>query len=386
MEKGFYKVKYAKYFLNIFLWGAAIAFLVLGAPYLIRLTLPFLFGWVVAMLANPLVKLMEKKLHIKPKISSAIIILLVFFVLAMTAYLSIAKLVGELSAFVEQMPAMYQGIAADIAIIEQKVEKALEALPAAQKESLLDSVDKVSAFLLEKIQKAGTPTIEAAGTFAKNIPSALISTIITILSAYFMIADKEKISEYVKSHFSEGIKSRARKLNQGFKQVLSGYFKAQMIILVFVGVILFVGFLILKVRFALLFSVLIAILDFLPFFGTGTALGPWALYHLLAGNYQMTVGLGVIYVVSQLVRRIIEPKVLGDTIGMNPLLTMVLMYIGFKTIGVMGLLFAAPVGMLVINLDEQGVFDNIKFILKDIYSDLAKFKDISKYKKEQESE
>lgn len=382
MEKGYYKIKYAKYFLNILIWILALTFLIFGAPYLIRLTLPFIFGWVVALLANPLVRMMDRRLGIKPKLSSAIIILLVFFALALILYASISKLFSEASAFFEQLPAMYQSIAADVAIIEENIERMMNALPLVKKEALIDGFDKVSDFLLSKLQKASSPTIEAAGTFAKNIPSALITTIITILSAYFMIADKEKIAEYIKSHFSEGIKARGRKLSKGIKQVISGYLKAQVIILAFVGLILFVGLLILKVRFALLFSVLIALLDFLPFFGTGAALGPWAVYHFLAGNYQMTAGLAIIYVVSQLVRRIIEPKVLGDTIGMNPMLTMALMYIGYKTIGVMGLIFAAPVGMLLINLDRQGVFDNIRFIIKDICRDLAKFKDISRYRGE----
>ena len=90
---------------------------------------------------------------------------------------------------------------------------------------------------------------------------------------------------------------------------------------------------------------------------------PWALYKFLVGNYKMAIGLIIVYGITQLVRQVIQPKLVGDSIGMNPLLTLVLLYIGYKVDGVFGMIFAVPVGMIVINLFKAGAFD---YILDDV--------------------
>ena len=130
-----------------------------------------------------------------------------------------------------------------------------------------------------------------------------------------------------------------------------------------VFLMLVIGFMLLDVNFIFLLAILIAFLDFLPFFGTGTALLPWAVYKFLVGNYKMTVGLLVLYGVTQLVRQLIQPKLVGDSLGMNPLLTLVFLFVGYRTGGLFGMIFAVPVGLIVINLYKAGAFD---YILDDV--------------------
>ena len=117
------------------------------------------------------------------------------------------------------------------------------------------------------------------------------------------------------------------------------------------------------IHFSILLAIGIAFLDFLPFFGTGTALIPWAVYKFMVGDYRMVVALVIIYVVSQLVHQLIQPKLVGDSIGLNPLFTLVLIYIGYKIGSVLGMIFAVPVGMIVLNLYKAGAFD---YILDDV--------------------
>ena len=118
------------------------------------------------------------------------------------------------------------------------------------------------------------------------------------------------------------------------KHVVGGYFKAQFKIMAVVYIILVIGLFILKV----LVGFLIAFLDMLPFFGTGTVLGPWAIIKILSGDYAMAVGLIILYLVTQLVRQVIQPKILGDTIGMNPLATLFFMFIGYKFSSIIGMI------------------------------------------------
>ena len=147
------------------------------------------------------------------------------------------------------------------------------------------------------------------------------------------------------------------------KYAVGGYFKAQFKIMFVVYILLVIGFAILDVHFSFLLALLIAFLDFLPFFGTGTALIPWAVYQLVTGDYRMLIGLLILYGVTQLVRQLIQPKLVGDSMGVNPLLTLVLLYVGYRIGSVLGMIFAVPVGMIVINLYKAGAFD---YILDDV--------------------
>ena len=123
--------------------------------------------------------------------------------------------------------------------------------------------------------------------------------------------------------------------------------------------ILMVGFALLKINYFALIAFLIAFLDFLPFFGTGTAMIPWALYKFLVGDYKTAILLFVIYAVTQLVRQILQPKLVADSMGMNPLVTLLLLYVGYRVSSVLGLLLSVPIGMVVINMHQAGAFDYI---------------------------
>ena len=143
-----------------------------------------------------------------------------------------------------------------------------------------------------------------------------------------------------------------------------------------VAIILLIGFSILHVEYSILIAILIALLDFFPFFGTGTVMIPWAVIKILSGDYKMAIGLLIIWGVSQLVRQIIQPKIVGDSMGMPPIPTMVLLYVGFRVGGAWGLIIAVPVGMIVYNLYRAGIFSNTIKSIKILVEDVNKFRKI----------
>ena len=175
-------------------------------------------------------------------------------------------------------------------------------------------------------------------------------------------------------HTPEELRSKWRFITGKFRGAVGGYFRAQFKIMGVVAVILLVGFFVLRIKYALLWAILISILDFLPFFGTGTALIPWAALKVLSGNYKFAVGLIIIYLVSQLVRQVIQPKIVGDTIGLNPLSTMVFMYIGYKIGGIIAMIIAVPIGLIVINLYEAGAFEDIIKDVKELAEGLNQYR------------
>ena len=161
----------------------------------------------------------------------------------------------------------------------------------------------------------------------------------------------------------KAIEARMSMVMYNLKYAVGGYFKAQFKIMAVVGLILLCGFLILGVDYAFLLAILIAFLDFLPFFGTGTALIPWAVYKFFVMDIKIAIALLIIYGITQLVRQIIQPKLVGDSIGLSPLLTLILLYVGYRVGSLLGMILAVPIGMIILNLYKAGAFD---YILDDV--------------------
>ena len=167
---------------------------------------------------------------------------------------------------------------------------------------------------------------------------------------------------------------RSTLFRKDFKNLIGGYFLAQFRIMFVVAVVLAVGFLILGVKYGILLAILIAILDFLPLFGTGTALFPWALVKILSGETAFAVGLILLYVLTQVVRQIIQPKIVGDSMGLPPLLTLFFLYVGFKVKGLSGMILAVPVGMVGVKLYQYGAFDSLIGQIKLLSQEIDRFR------------
>ena len=115
-------------------------------------------------------------------------------------------------------------------------------------------------------------------------------------------------------------------------------------------------------------------LDFLPFFGTGTILLPWAVVKFLSSDYTMVIGLLLIWGVGQLARQLIQPKIMGDSMGLAPIPTLLLLYVGYKVGGVVGMIIAVPIGIIVLNMYEEGVFDTTLNSFKVLYASISNFR------------
>ena len=177
-----------------------------------------------------------------------------------------------------------------------------------------------------------------------------------------------------KKHLPKGMQNYVEFLKKDIKTLIGGYFLAQFKIMFVVAVILAVGLVILGVRYGILFALLIALLDFLPVFGTGTVLFPWALIKLLSGEWTFAIGLVVIYVLTQAVRQVVQPKIVGDSIGLPPLLSLIFLYLGFKIKGISGMILAVPIGMFVLNLYHYGVFDSMIQNTKLLAEEIRRFR------------
>lgn len=367
-------MKYVKIILNLLVWAVGIFLLCYFGPKLVWFFMPLVIGWIISMIANPLVRFLERKVKIVRKHSSMLIIIGTLALVVLAGYLAISRITEEVVSFVGNLPEMYQEVSVDFQEVGDKLQIFFSRLPEGVQDWWAEVSTDFGSYASAVMSSIGKPTVQAAGNFAMNLPSILISIIFAVLSAYFFIADRERILGFIRRHTPKGIQQKVDMIVGDFKHILGGYFKAQFKIMGIVALILFIGFLVLGVNYAVIFAILIAILDFLPFFGTGTALIPWALFKILTSDYKMAVGLLIIYGVSQLVRQLIQPKMVGDSVGLDPLMTLLFMFLGYRISGVLGMILAVPIGLIVINLFKAGVFDDVFNDLKELVRDFNEFR------------
>ena len=194
-----------------------------------------------------------------------------------------------------------------------------------------------------------------------QIPSVLIACVISIVACVFMTSDYNRIKYFILNQFSDEHRRKlvlSKKLAEG---TLKKMIKAYSLIILITTVEMLIGLTVLKLigvfnsDFIVVISIGIAIIDIIPVLGTGTVLVPWAIYSFISGRIGMGVGLLVIYAVVTVLRQIIEPKLVAGQVGLPPIVTIIAMYVGTKTIGVLGF-FVLPFAVIVIKeLNDNGI-------------------------------
>ncbi len=348
--------------------------LIFVVPKALKFFLPFVIGWIIAMIANPVVKFLEKKVKIVRKHSSAIFIIVSLAVVISLCYFGISFLGKQVIALIEDLPAIFNRFQNQLAATEENLAGVYRVMPAEAKAFLDDISNNLMTYIGGAISNASKFSAADAGSLVKNVAETFLMAIITFMSAYFFIADRDKLVKGIKDLTPESLQERVTLVKNNFTMAIGGYFKAQFKIMLIIVVILFVGFEILQIDYSFLLALGIAFLDFLPVFGTGTVIFPWAVIDLFSGNYFEAACLVAIYLVCQVIRQILQPKMVGDSIGLSPLATLLFMFAGYQIKGVLGMIIGIPIGMAVINLYKAGLFDKLIQGLKIVIHDINEFR------------
>lgn len=352
--------------------------IIMLVPKVLVYFLPFVIGWIIALLASPMVRFFEEKVRWKRKASSAFVIIAVIALVVLLLYLIGAKLVREAIGLINELPVMWAAVESDFADISRNLSVFYERLPLDLRNNISDFADQIGGVLGETVSRVSTPTINAVGNFAKQLPAMVIGLIMALLSSYFFVAEKASVSEWFHKHMPPSLRARYQMIKRSLVVAVGGYFKAQLKIEVWMYLLLVIGLSILKVNYTLLIALGIAFLDFFPFFGTGTVMVPWAIIKILSGDYTMAIGLLIIWGVGQLARQVIQPKIVGDSVGVPPIPTLFLLYIGYKVGGVFGMIAAVPIGLIIITMYNEGAFDTTKNSVLILIAGINKFRKLEK--------
>lgn len=268
------------------------------------------------------------------------LLLLLFTVLLfLLVYLALDKAVSELYSFIltnengEKVFSFYSGI---YEYLEERFPWITRHIDRAAAE------EKLSGVMSELSVKASVWLARAAF----SLPGILFFAVVTFLAAYYFAVDRIGIVDVTRSILPEKYGRTVEKFVSALKKSVRGYLRAGGYMMLITFFELLVGFLIIGTGFPFLLSLVTAAVDFLPVLGTGTVLIPMSLIYFITGSTGKGIGVIVLWAVTLLVRQFIEPKILGNSLGIHPLFSLFTSYVGFRLFGVSGLIFF-PIGAAV---------------------------------------
>ena len=347
---------YIKILCNLSIFIVTLFLVLFCLPKLLMFFMPFVVAWIISCIANPIVRFVERHLKLKRKMSMVFVVVLIIGGVVAALY-GIGVWSGRLlTNFIADLPGMWEHIRTEAQGMFQIMFELLDKLPGEGTAALEEIISNSGDYVAEFVSGLSAPTISAVGNIAKRVPDMIIFSIMCLLATYFFTVEREAINKRLRAIMPAGIISFWNLVRRCFVESIGGYFKAQFKIEIWVYLLIFIGLTILKTDYAIIIALGIAVLDILPVFGTGAVLWPWALISLINGHYLNAVGLMVIWGVSQLLRQFIQPKLVGDTLGVHPIPTLFLLFAGYKLGGVVGMILAVPLGILAATLYREGVF------------------------------
>jgi len=328
----------------------------IAIKYALGLFMPFVIGFIVALLLNPAINFMSEKLHIHKK-AIAVVMILLFYGTAgvFLSWIGVGLLIA-LKDGISKLPGIYAlNIEPAIYEIFEKAERIIAKLDPLMVQAIQNMAASLSQSAGSAISNISSEAIHFISSAVSFVPGLFLSIIFSVISSLFFAMDYSKITGYIARLFP----AKNRNLLIEIKDFATGiglkYVKAYAVLMLITFIELAVGLSVLKVDGALTIAALIAVIDMLPVLGTGSVVVPWIVIELIKGNMPFAVGLTVLYLVIIVVRNILEPKMVGKQIGLHPLIMLMCMYVGLKIFGFIGL-FVLPVVVVI----AKHLYDNNK--------------------------
>ncbi len=307
--------------------------------YLIGYFMPFAIGIFLAFLLDPLVTFICEKTRLRRSSSALIIVLLLVAVLLSLMTMAVTKIVDELTALYGLLPQYYEEFNRIVLEVLQIAGDISERLPEPLAKAAQEQWARIDIIL--------SRVLSGAGGLVKGVPMFLVMLTFTILSTYFIMSDRMKIGDFVRSVLSPETHKSFKHVELDILGGIAGFLRAQALLVLLTMIINVLGLALMGSRYAVALGILLAILDVLPVLGPGLVYVPWILYQAIWGTPWMTVGLLVLYGAVSSLRQVAQTHLVGREMGLHPLATLVSLYTGFRMFGTAGLIYG-PLGAILI--------------------------------------
>lgn len=316
---------------------------------------PFIAALFLSFIIEPLVRLLQK-LKLGRGISVLVSILIFLGVSITLSIIMITRIIYELINLYNHLPNYFEKISKLTAeIIQQATDLYLQLPPEA-----LSIIQNVLNTIFQKITTLLSHTTTILIDILTALPSTLIFLIITLIATFFLTKDKHLIKEFVFKQLPSSWDTKLTLLKTGLFEALVGFLKAQSIILSITFIESFVGLTVIGIDYAFTLALIIALVDILPVLGTGGIYVPWAIANFIMGNYKLGIALLVLYGIITIVRYMMEPKVVGQQLGIHPVVTLMSMFAGMKLIGAAGLILGPTAVVSLKACQNAGIIPKFK--------------------------
>jgi len=315
--------------------------------------LPFVFAVLLALLIEPIVDVFEKYARL-----SRVWAVLVSLVLVITGFVLVV--VAAVTVIIKEMSSLYWlALSYTDKIIGQVMISVSDIklfylqlnLPPQLQTALQDDLQSG----LELLQKVLNISIEAMIQAVGKLPGLLIFLAIAAVAAFLITKDRALIRNFVVGSFPESKREQTTRVISDLLKALSGFVKAYSILISITGILTMVSLKIMGVEYAFTLGVLTGLMDVLPIIGPGAVFIPWTLWEFITGHTSMAMGLLFVYVLITVVRQFAEPKIVGDSIGLHPLATLMSLYVGLQLGGVAGMILGPVVVVIFIACYRAGL-------------------------------
>jgi sporulation integral membrane protein YtvI len=316
--------------------------------YTVGIILPFVIGFVIGVPIH----LLSLKIHVRTKVPQklcAVLLLIIFSILlSAIVFWGADRLISEVEDLVVWAQSDSVDIGERIASIIDSIKSFSLKIPFIEELEKIEGLngigDKIDAEISAGTERAISALASAIPAWsikiAKSAPKTLISIVVLALCCFYFSTDYSSLKKSIASALPEPTKDKISKWLSVCAYALKKYLRAYLLIMLITFVEVFIGLVILRRSYAFLIAIAVAIVDILPIFGAGTILIPWAIVSFLFKDVGTGTGLLVLYGVITIVRQIIEPKIIGASLGVHPVITLFTMFSALSLFGVVGMLLS----------------------------------------------
>ena len=334
--------------------AAVLAVCWLMLRYALVWLLPFLLALGFAALMEPVITLARRKLHLQRGFLAAVLTLALLALVITLGVVLVGQLIRQVTELAQRLPELLSALPALADRIAQRLRSFCAGCPDGVRQWITQALEHLEQTASEALSGLYPAALRLAGSMVSALPQVMLFCATTALALFFTAAAYPKLMAFLRRQLSPQRLQTAAAIKASLVTTIGKWLRAQCLLIVITFFQLLAGLLLIRQPYALLLAVVIAFIDALPVFGTGTVLLPWAVLCCLEGNFPKGIALTALYLVIWLVRSIMEPKLMAKSAGLPPLPALMAMYVGFCAMGVAGMIFGPILLLLVKQLHDGG--------------------------------
>ncbi|VEF48527.1 sporulation integral membrane protein YtvI [Bacillus freudenreichii] len=333
--------------------GLIIILISLVLYFIMPVSVPLITALITALMLDPIVKLLQTKVSLKRHFIVMIVFTVFTVILGTGIFFLTTKVIGQGVKLVEDFPHYVNNVSDIWSDYEERFKNTAQALPEEVVHSITDEVNGFLNSMIIGIRQ--NINIENISAVLSYIPNFLVSFIVYLIALFLFMIDLPKIQRNLYRHMKEETSEKVKFMMGQISHVVIGFFKAQFLVSLLIFAVCLIGLLLISPKTAIIMSLVIWVIDLIPIIGSIIILGPWSLYHLLSGNLVLGTKLAILAVILLVIRRTVEPKVMGTHMGLSPLATLIAMYLGLKLLGVLGIIIGPLLLIIFKTAKEAGI-------------------------------